>query len=57
MKKSWFTEPQIVAIPKEGEAGLAVAAAGAQVRDQRGDVLPLEGEVRRGRGARAKTHA
>ncbi len=51
MKKSRFTESQIVAILKEGEAGVAVAQL-TRTRDQRRDLLPLEVEVRRGWGAR-----
>ena len=50
MKRSKYTDEQILAIVKEGEAGRKVAdlcRTVPHVRDHRPDVLPLEGEVRR----------
>ena len=47
MKRSKFTDEQILAIVKEGEAGRKVADLCRHARDHRADVLPLEGEVRR----------
>ena len=47
MKRSKFTDEQILAIVKEGEAGRKVADVVPGARDHRADVLPLEGEVRR----------
>ena len=47
MKRSKFTDEQILAIVKEGEAGRKVADLCPHARHHRADVLPLEGEVRR----------
>ena len=47
MKRSKFTDEQILAIVREGEAGRKVADLVPHPRDHRADVLPLEGEVRR----------
>ena len=57
MKKSKFTESQIVAILKEGEASIAGVEFGSQARHQRRDVLQLEVEVRRGCGFRIEADA
>ena len=52
MKRSKFTEEQILEIVREAEAGRKVADGVSQERHQRADVLPLEGEVRRDGGQR-----
>jgi Transposase len=41
MKRSRFTEEQIIAALREQEAGLSTAEV--QARDQHGDILRLEG--------------
>jgi hypothetical protein len=46
MKKSRFSESQIVAALKEGEAGVPVADILTKARDQSSDVLHVEVEVR-----------
>ena len=46
MKRKRHTEEQIIAILKEHEAGRPVP----QARDQRGELLQLESQVRRTRG-------
>ena len=45
MKKSRYTEEQIIAILKQHEAGVKTADLCREHRDQRCDVLQLEGEV------------
>ena len=50
MKKSRFSESQIVAILKEVDAGRAVAEVIRRQRDQSGHLLRLEEQVRRLRG-------
>jgi putative transposase len=47
MKRSTFSDEQILAIVKEGEAGLKVADLCRANGITRADVLPLESEVRR----------
>ena len=47
MKKSRYTEEQIIGILKQHEAGVKTADLVPGARDQRGDVLWLEVEVRR----------
>ena len=47
MKRSKFTDEQILAIVKEGEAGRKVADLSPHARHHRADLLPLEGQVRR----------
>lgn len=46
MKRSKFSDEQILAIFKEGQAGRKVADL-VRARDHGADVLPLAGEVRR----------
>jgi putative transposase len=53
MRRSRFTEAQIVAALRQAESGAPVAEALSQARGQRDDVLPLEAAVRRARGERA----
>ena len=48
MRKSRFTESQIVAILKEGEAGVALSELTRKHGDQPCDLLQLASEVRRG---------
>ena len=47
MKRSKFSDEQILAIVKEGEAGRKVADLCRALRDHRADLLPLEGQIRR----------
>ena len=47
MRKSRFTEEQIIAILAEQERGMATAEVMPASRGQFGDVLQVEGEVRR----------
>jgi hypothetical protein len=52
MKRSKFTDEQIVAIVKEGEAGRKVADVCRTNGITSQTYLPLEGEVRRARAQR-----
>ena len=45
MKRSRFTEEQIIGILKEQEAGLKTADVVPQAWDQRRDLLQVEGQV------------
>ena len=47
MKGTRHSEEQIIAILKQGEAGLTTAELCRQQRDHGANLLPLEGEVRR----------
>ena len=47
MKRSKYTDEQILAIVKEGEAGRKVGDMVPCARDHGADVLPLESQVRR----------
>jgi hypothetical protein len=47
MKRKRHTEEQIIAILKEHEAGVKTARLVPQARDQRGELLQLESQVRR----------
>ncbi len=47
MKRSRFSEEQIIAVLREQEAGISTADVCPQARDQQRYVLRLEGEVRR----------
>ena len=52
MKKSRYTEEQIIGTLKQDEAGVKTADMCREHGDQRGDVLWLEAEVRRTGGER-----
>jgi hypothetical protein len=47
MKRSRFSEEQIIAILKSQESGVATAEVCRAHGDQLGDVLQVDGEVRR----------
>ena len=47
MRKSRFNEEQIIAIPKESEAGVETGEFGPAARDHQGELLSLEIEIRR----------
>ena len=49
MKRSRFSDEQIIGILKEHQAGLPAAELCPQVRDQRPDLLHLAQEIRRHR--------
>ena len=48
MKRNRHTEEQIIAILKEHEAGMKTADLWPEARDQRGELLQLESQVRTG---------
>ncbi len=45
MKRSRFTDEQIIALLRQQEAGAPTAEVCLQARDQFGDVLQVEGQV------------
>ena len=47
MKRSRFSEEQIIAILKQHESGVSTAGRLSRARDQFGDILQVEGQVRR----------
>ena len=49
MKRKRHTEEQIIAILKEHKAGVKTTDLCRKTRDQRGELLQLEGQVRRAR--------
>ena len=50
MKRSRFSDEQIIGIVKEQEAGMGTAEVCRRARDQLGDALQMEGQVRRSGG-------
>lgn len=56
MRKSKFSETQIVGIMKDAESGVPVGPA-AEARGQQGDVLQVAQQVRRGVGVRREAIA